>query len=82
MRVDELTSNEYMSYEFTILFGDVNMPGEADRRTMGRLSVYRHVNLTVLSFSSPFCTSQVQSVMRIGAITSGSTSLAADTEIG
>lgn len=50
------------------------MPREADRRTIGRLSVYRHVNLTVLSFSSPFWTSQVPSVMRIGARTSGSTS--------
>lgn len=51
------------------------MPGEADRRTMGWLSVCRHVNLTVLSFSSSFCTSQVQSVMRIGASMGGSVGL-------
>lgn len=51
------------------------MPGEADRRTMGWLSVCRHVNLTVLSFSSSFCTSQVQLVMRIGASMGGSVGL-------
>lgn len=47
------------------------MPGEADRGTMGRLLACRHVNLTVLSFSSPSYISQVQSVMSIGARTRG-----------
>ena len=57
-----------------MLYGDVNMPREADMRTIGRMSVYRHVN-AVLSFPSSFCTSQVQSVMRIGASMGGSLGL-------
>ena len=43
------------------------MPSEADKRTHGRLSAYCHVNLTELSLSSELWTSQVESVMRIGA---------------
>lgn len=37
----------------------LNIPGDADKRTNGRLSSYRHVNLTVLSFSSPSEISEV-----------------------
>lgn len=57
------------------------MPGEADRRTIGRLSICRYVNLSVLSFSSPSCISQVQSVMRTGASTSGSSGFVASGSI-
>lgn len=48
------------------------MPDEADKRTIGRLSIYRHVNLTVLRFSSLSHISQMVSVIRIGARTSES----------
>lgn len=40
------------------------MPGEADRRTVGRLSAYRHVNLAVFGFSLESEISQVQSEIR------------------
>ena len=54
------------------VIGEVKMPDEADKRTIGRLSIYRHVNLTVLRFSSLSHISQMVSVIRIGARTSES----------
>ena len=51
------------------------MPGEADRRTIGRLSAYRHENLTELSLVSPLLVSQVDSVTMIGTNTNRSPGL-------
>ena len=63
--------------EKTMLYGEVKIPGEADKCTTGRLSAYRQVNLTELSLVSPSLVSQVASVIRIGANTKGSSGLVA-----
>ena len=49
-------------------------PGEADRRTTGRLSAYRQVNFAEFGFSPSRAISQSVSVMSTGASSSGSVS--------
>ena len=53
------------------LYLSLKMPGDSGTATFGRFSANRHVNFTELSLSSPRCTSQVESVIRTKAMTSG-----------